>query len=73
MSDPHRIVYMCEVCFAVSDKPTLHHGQPMIECDAGCPGDDVTRPVVDEQGRILTHAPKWWVFRHRRASGTPSH
>jgi len=66
MSEEHRIVYMCEVCLAVSEKPALHHDQMMIECDAGCPGDDCTVPVIDDTGHILTHAPKWWVFRRKR-------
>ena len=58
MSSEHRIVYLCEVCFAISDKPSEHHEHAMIECDAGYPGDDCTRPVTDEAGRLLTHAPK---------------
>ncbi len=66
MSEPHRIVYVCETCLSVSDAPMVHHGRPMLQCDAGCEGDDCTQPVVDSAGRILTHAPKWWVFRHRR-------
>jgi hypothetical protein len=57
---------MCEICYGTSDAPATHHGRVMIECDAGCPGDDCTHPVVDDGGHILTHAPKWWIFRHRR-------
>ena len=72
MSDRRRILYMCEVCLAASERPMLHHGRMMIECDAGREGDDDTQPVTDAAGRILTHAPKWWVFRHRQMkSGSP--
>ncbi len=73
MSSQRRIVYICEVCFAVSDKPIEHHNHTMIECDAGSPGDDMTKPVTDAAGHLLTHAPKWWVFRHRRTDDTLSH
>ena len=65
MSTPHRIFYICEVCFAVADEPIAGHPHPMIECDAGAPGDDCTQPVVDDAGHILTHAPRWWVFRRQ--------
>jgi len=63
----HRIVYMCEICLLASDTQKVHHGRPMIRCDAGCEGDACTLPVIDADGHILTHAPKWWVYRHRRA------
>ena len=46
----------------------MHHGRLMVECDAGCEGDDCTLPVTDATGHILTHAPKWWVFRRQRDS-----
>ena len=67
MSAPHRILYMCEMCLLASDTQMMHHGRLMTRCDAGCEGDDCTRPVVDPDGHILTHAPKWWVHRRRRA------
>jgi hypothetical protein len=73
MSAPHRIVYMCEVCLLASDTPLEHHGRLMIQCDAGCEGDDCTQPVVDATGHILTRAPKWWVLRHKRTPGTHIH
>jgi len=73
MSEQHRIVFMCEVCYNVSDQPARHHERMMIECDAGCPGDDCTYPVIDNHDRILTRAPKWWIFRHRREPHELSH
>ena len=71
MPGQHRIIYMCEVCLVMSDKPAAHHGHMMIECDAGCEGDDCTQPVIDPAGRLLTHAPKWWVYRHKRPGQPP--
>ena len=68
MDSTHRIVYMCEVCLRSSPAAELCHGRMMIECNAGCAGDDCTQPVTDSVGHLLTRAPKWWVFRHRRAT-----
>jgi hypothetical protein len=66
MESIRRIVYMCEVCLRSSEVAEVCHGRTMIECDAGCEGDDCTKPVVDQDGHLMSHAPKWWVFRHRR-------
>ena len=68
MESTHRIVYMCEVCLRSSPAAELCHGRMMIECDAGCAGDDCTQPITDSVGHLLTRAPKWWVFRHRHAT-----
>jgi hypothetical protein len=70
MPEPERIVYVCEICFAMSDTTLAHHGRPMVRCEIGQPGDDSTKPVMDEAGRLLTHAPKWWVYRHQRAGSS---
>lgn len=67
MDEEHRILYMCEICFLISETPGVHHERLMIKCDAGCPGDDCTKPIADEGGHIVTHAPKWWVYRHAPA------
>jgi hypothetical protein len=40
----------------------------MVEVDAGCEGDDCTKPVTDEAGHLLSHAPKWWTHRRQMAS-----
>jgi hypothetical protein len=33
----------------------------MIRCDAGQPGDERRRPVIDERGNIKSHAPRWFL------------
>ncbi len=68
MGQEHRIVYLCEVCLRASAVADVCHGRPMVRCDAGCPGDDCTRPVEAEDGRALTHAPRWWIFHRQDAS-----
>ena len=40
LQEKHRIIYMCEVCLHCSKEPGIHHSQLMVQCDAGCPGDD---------------------------------
>jgi hypothetical protein len=66
MKAEHRIVYKCGVCLRTSWTAEACHGRPMVECDAGCEGDDCTQPVMDNEGRLRSLAPKWWVYRHRR-------
>ncbi len=66
MTQEHRIVYVCEICLRMSAEPGTCHDRPMLRCDAGCPGDDCTRPVESPQGKWLTHAPRWWIFRRDR-------
>jgi len=61
-----RIVYMCEECLYCSSEPGNHHGRPMTRCDAGCPGDECTKPLETAEGRLLTRAPRWWIFRERK-------
>ncbi|MFQ5855130.1 MAG: hypothetical protein ACE5LU_05750 [Anaerolineae bacterium] len=36
----------------------------MIRIDAGVPGDERSKPLMDEQGNLKTRAPVWWVERH---------
>ena len=66
MKEQVRIVYMCEVCLHCSAEPGPHHGRSMICCDAGCPGDECTKPLESDDGRLLTRAPRWWIFRRRK-------
>ncbi|MDQ4076085.1 MAG: hypothetical protein M3220_07540 [Chloroflexota bacterium] len=64
-----RIVYICEICFRASDTPdTCCGGHRMVRCDAGEPGSERSRPLYDDEGRLLTHAPRWWLERHQEAT-----
>ena len=68
MANEHRIIYKCEVCLRTSWAAEDCHGRAMIKCDAGCEGDDCTQPATDYAGHLTSRAPKWWVFRRRRAA-----
>jgi len=65
LQEEHRIVYVCEVCLHCSTEPGIHHSRPMLQCDAGCPGDECSKPIESADGRLLTRAPRWWIFRQR--------
>ena len=71
--EQHRVFYKCEICLRESLTLEECHGQPMVEVDAGVEGDEVTLPVTDEAGHILSHAPKWWVYRRQAASRKLTH
>jgi len=53
--------YICPICFEVSESEREHHGRPMIRCDAGQPGDERRKPVINGNGRLKSHAPRWFL------------
>jgi hypothetical protein len=65
-------LYLCENCFHASDQPGVcpDCGQALIECCPGEPDDPSRRPLMDQEGRLLTHAPLWWMKRYKRPAGT---
>ncbi len=54
-------VYICRTCHRVDQRPMTCHPGQSIKCDTGAFGDERSRPLFDEQGRLVTRAPKWWV------------
>jgi hypothetical protein len=56
-----RVFYLCSVCFNASERPAVCHHRPMVRCDPGQPGDDRRRPPADAQGRLKSHAPRWFL------------
>lgn len=55
------IFYLCPYCFEVSEVEGDHHGHRMIRCDAGEPGDERRKPVIDERGNLKSRAPRWFL------------
>jgi hypothetical protein len=70
MGEANRILYICEICFHSQTEPGECHDHPLIRCDAGCPGDECTQPVGAADGRLLTRAPRWWIYRHGKLGRT---
>lgn len=62
-----RIFYMCEHCFQVHAESRICCGHRMAQCDAGEPGSDRSRPLYTAEGELRSHAPRWWLERHRPA------
>ncbi len=70
-----RLVYICRVCHRVGQRPPECHPGNAVECDAGTPGDERSKPLFDERGRLVTRAPKWWVeacFQSKKGVGRPA-
>jgi hypothetical protein len=55
------IFYLCPFCFEVSEVEGDHHGQRMVRCDAGQPGDERRKPMMDERGNLKSRAPRWFL------------
>lgn len=64
MAEEHRIIYICQECFTMTEEPRECCELEMICIDAGAPGDERSKPLMDEQGNLKTRAPIWWVERH---------
>lgn len=56
-----RIVFICKRCLTAAEEAGECCGQARLRCNAGEPGSARSRPLYDEEGRLLTHAPRWWV------------
>lgn len=56
-----RTIYVCRVCHRVAERPMTCHPGKSHKCDVGKPGDELTMPLFDAAGHLLTRAPKWWV------------
>ncbi len=56
-----RTIYVCRVCHLVGKRPLTCHPGKSVQCDAGEPGDERSKPLFDGEGHLVTRAPKWWV------------
>lgn len=61
-TEGYRILYKCPICLRCSDTQDFCHRHQMVRCEMGEPGDESTQPVQASDGRVLTHAPRWWVM-----------
>ncbi|MBI5876603.1 MAG: hypothetical protein HZB53_03055 [Chloroflexi bacterium] len=62
-----RVLYKCVRCLNTFVVPP-DTNCPECDCDhvlevhIGEPGSESTQPIT-EGGKVVTHAPRWWVFR----------
>lgn len=61
--------YICPICFMTAGTPRSHHRRPMICFSSLRPGDDLLKPLMDEEGRLATRAPRWFLDSVRPAHG----
>lgn len=61
--------YICPVCFAVSETPGDHHDRRMIHCEELPVGDERLKPIVNKEGDLKTHAPRWFLEAVWEAAG----
>lgn len=52
--------YICPVCFDTSDHAEHCHVL-MIPVKAGEPGDELRKPLIGQDGRIVNPAPIWFL------------
>lgn len=53
--------YLCPTCFKSSPVEDKTHLHVMLYFGPGTPQDQRRRPLMDAQGRLLTHAPRWFL------------
>jgi hypothetical protein len=61
--------YICPVCFVTSDEPGEHHDRRMVHCEELPVGDDRLKPIINSDGDLKSHAPRWFLEAVWRAAG----
>ena len=59
-----RVVYICDHCMTAAEREENCCGHTMVRYDAGTPGSERSKPLYTPDGRLRTHAPRWWLERH---------
>jgi hypothetical protein len=54
------IFYLCPICFYASETPDDGHEHVLLRVDPGLPGEERRKPVTDQNGHILSPAPRWF-------------
>lgn len=59
--------FICTVCFKTSDNAEQCHVL-MIPVVAGEPGDELRKPLINQEGRIVNPAPLWFIKAKQEAN-----
>ncbi len=54
------VFYLCPNCFYASETSDEHHEHVLVRVDPGLPGDERRKPITDQNGHILSPAPRWF-------------
>ena len=65
------VFYLCPNCFYASDVPDDGHEHALLRVDPGLPGDERRKPITDQNGQILSPAPRWFHEAIIQARTTP--
>ncbi len=55
------VLYICPICFRVSETEDECHEHLMVLCETGHPGDERRKPVSDQFGNFVSRAPRWYL------------
>ena len=61
--------YICPICFMTAGVRRKHHKQQMIHYSSLPPGHHSLKPPIDEEGRMATRAPRWFLDSLRSIPG----
>lgn len=58
-----QVIHICTRCLTPAGEggTCSFCGGQRISCRPGDPDDPCRRPLMDEAGRVLTRAPRWWL------------
>jgi hypothetical protein len=59
--NPRYRFYLCPTCFTAQSTEDKTHLHIMLCCDPGTSQDQRRRPLIDDHGRVLTRAPRWFL------------
>lgn len=56
-------IYLCPGCLSAAEGSGAcsNCGTTVIECRPGDPDDPCRRPLMNQDGEVLTRAPVWWL------------
>lgn len=70
-------LYLCPNCYNALEQTAVSQpcevcGHTLIECRPGAADDPCRKPLMDADGDIVAHAPRWWLEHYKRlAEETP--
>lgn len=64
-------LYLCPNCFNALQAEAMAEpcevcGHSLIECRPGDTDDPCRKPMMDDDGDLVTRAPMWWVERYKK-------
>ncbi len=70
--DEQQAFYLCPTCFETSETFDRRHPHNMIRVEPAGLDDEQRRPILDDEGRVMTRAPRWFLEAVSVKAGRPS-